>query len=143
VSVHGSRSTTIDGDDLVEVAKDRTVRVDHALKIQQGPTTVEWQAGHVDLQAGSWIRIKHTSSEIYIDEEGKMYLATTNDIAMTGQKISISGQTVAIEATQELRLSAGTGSLKLDGEGASVGGNKVCSAAQVLNEITGMMVKVN
>jgi type VI secretion system secreted protein VgrG len=143
LAVHGNRDAKIDGDDLVDVAHDRTVRVNHTLTVVQGETTVEWTDGHVDLTAGSWIRIRHSSAEVYIDEDGKIYIATTKDLEMTGENIKIAGKKVSIEATEELTLASGSGAMKLDAEGAAVSGNKVRSSGVAMNEITGAVVKLN
>ena len=143
LAVKGSRVSTIDGDDLVEVSQDRTVRVNRILTVTQGDSKVEWADGHVDLSAASWIRIKHGAAEIHIDEAGKIYIATTNDLAVSAENIKMTGKTVAIEASEELTLSAGSGALKLDAEGAAVSGNKVRSSGVAMNEITAAMVKVN
>lgn len=143
LTVKGDRTTTVDGSDLVEVIQDRTVRVNRALTVAQGGSTVEWADGHVDLNTASWIRIKHGSSEVYIDEAGKIYIATTNDLAVSAENIKMTGKTVAIEASEELTLAAGTGAMKLDAEGAAVSGNKVRSSGVAMNEITAAMVKVN
>ena len=143
LAVEGDRSGDVTGNDVLHVARDRAVTVDETLTMRQGPTTMTWAEGHVELVTGAWLRIKHGPAEILVDDDGNVRISTSEDVQVSAKNIKLTGERIAIEGSQEVSLSGGGGAMKLDPTGAAISGQKLTSSAQATNEITGAIVKIN
>lgn len=143
---HADREQIIEGNDSLHVLHSRSVDVDDVLTVRQGETTVEWADGHIDVASKSWIRVRHAGAEVQIDEEGNLKITTDKqiEIASAGASIVLGDGKAAIDAADELTLSAGTGALKLDAQGATISGTAVKSTATTTNELlASLLVKIN
>lgn len=89
------------------------------------------------LESGKEVTIKTGGSEYVLKNDGnvKLTAATKVEIEVGGCKIEMT--------TQKITLSAGPSSIELGPSGVTTSGPKVTSSAQTMNEITGLLVKIN
>lgn len=145
VTLKAGRKTTVTTNDELTVSAERLVTADVKHKTTQGPTTFTFEGGHVELKAGSYIKLVHGSGEVHIEDSGKISVKSGTEIELScgGCSIKLSPTKIEIKGAVEVALAGGTGMVKLDPEGVAVSGPKVSSAGATVNEITGGMVKIN
>lgn len=143
--VHADRQGTVDGDDQLHVKKNRTATVDGTFRGVQGPTTIECADGHVDLEIGEWIRIKHGPATIVVDAAGAVTVTTSQKIALQsgGASVTLDEGKVAIAASKELALSVGSNAIKLDEGGITSTGTNITESATVMHQTTAPIISQN
>ncbi|RKH63769.1 type VI secretion system Vgr family protein [Corallococcus llansteffanensis] len=145
VTLEAGRLTTITTNDELTVSAERLVTADVKHQLTQGPTTLVFEGGHVDLKAGGYIHLVHEPGSIQIDNSGKVLVtsATGIELACGGCSIKISPTKIELTGAVEVSLSGGAGIVKLDPAGVAVSGPKISSSASGLNEVSGPIVKIN
>ena len=145
VTLEAGRTTSVTGNDELTVSAEHLVTADVKHQLTQGPTTFTFEGGHVELNAGSYIKLVHGPGDVQIDDSGKVLVNSATGIELTcgGCSLKLSPTKVEIAGAVEVSLAGGAGTVKLDAAGVTVSGPTVSSSAAALNEITGAMVKIN
>ncbi|NMO19478.1 type VI secretion system tip protein VgrG [Pyxidicoccus fallax] len=145
VTLEAGRQTTVTTNDELTVSAERLVTADVKHQLTQGPTTFTFEGGHVELDAGSYIKLVHGSGEVHIEDSGKISVSSGTEISLScgGCSITLTPTKIEISGAVEVSLAGGAGTVKLDPTGVAVAGPKVSSAGSAMNEITGALVKIN
>ena len=144
VTLEAGRQTTITTNDELSVSAERLVTADVKHQLTQGPTTFTFEGGHVDLNAGGYIKLVHGPGSIEIDDSGKVLVnsATGIELACGGCSIKISPTKIEVSGA-EISLAGGPGTVKLGATGVAMSGPNISSSAGTLNELSGPIVKIN
>ncbi|ATB35058.1 VgrG protein [Cystobacter fuscus] len=145
VTLEAGRQTTVTTNDVLSVSAERLVTADVKHQTTQGPTTFTFEGGHVELNAGSYIKLVHGVGVVTIEDSGKISVDSGTEIKLScgGCSIKLTPTKIEILGAVEVCLAGGAGTVKLDMAGAAVSGPKVSSSAAALNEVTGAIVKIN
>ncbi|MCP3065181.1 type VI secretion system tip protein VgrG [Myxococcus sp. K38C18041901] len=153
LTVNGNRQETINGNDDLTVTgyrKDHVTGVyemkgDAQVKALQGEVSITLE-GKIDVAGQSKTIEIHNSAGSMKYEGSKIDVTATSELNLVCGNASISLKkdgTVEITGSTEVTLSSKGSSVKVSPEGVSSSGGKVTSSATGINEITGLMVKIN
>lgn len=144
----GGRVVTVhDHDDLhvtgganrtEEFTGERTVTITNKFDLVQGDSEkLRMDSQKTQLESGKEIALHSGSSDVVIKNDGnvKVSAATKVEIEVGGCKIEMTTTTIT--------LTAGASSIELGPSGAKISGPTVSSSAQTMNEVTGLLVKIN
>lgn len=140
------RETTISGSDKLQVGGDKETKVsgkfetttDGKFQIAQGGSEkILLDSKKTYVESGKEIELKTGNSDYSLKNDGnvKLTAATKVEIEVGSCKIEIS--------TTKITLTAGASSIELGPSGVTTSGPKVTSSAQTMNEVTGLVVKIN
>lgn len=116
--------------------KNTTVTKKYAL-VQGGSEKLIMDGKKTHLESGKEIELKTGASDYVLKDDGnvKLTAASKVEIEVGGSKIEIT--------TTSIKLTAGPSSIELSSSGVTVSGPKITSSAQGVQEITGLLVKIN
>lgn len=162
--VHGNREMHVDGRDDEEIVGGREVIVSEFdnLKVIAGANRNETITGQKNVKVTKKYDVVQGDTEKLVMDQLKTLLESAKEItlhtgsstqvlkndgnvtldAATKVAISVGGCQIEI-TTQTIKLTAGPTSLELGPSGATISGPTVTSSAQTMNEITGLLVKIN
>lgn len=165
LTIQGNRKMHVDGRDDEEIVGGREVTVSEFdnLKVIGGANRNETVSGqynitvdgaHYTLVQGGTEKLTQGSQKTYLEsakevhaKTGSSHLLMKNDgnIKVAGDtKIELEVGGCKIEmTTQKITLTAGASSIELGPSGVKTSGSTVTSSAQTMNEITGLLVKIN
>ncbi len=169
--VHGDRETHVDGKDKKEVVGGREVTiadhdnlqvigganrnvhvtgqhnitVDGHFKVVEGGTeTLYLNSGNTYLECSGRVQIKSDGAHLDMKPGGHVKLTcTTFEVATPGAGLKLADGKLEATADTEAKVAGSASVVKLEGSGATVSGPKVTSSASGMNEITGILVKIN
>lgn len=152
-TLEDARETTIAKTDLLTVSQDKTdtvhanytITADTKFELRQGSTTFTLTGNHAELDAASWIELRHGAGSIRIEEGGAIRLNSSAEIELTcgACTIKLKEGKIEVSGPVEVLLSGGSAALKLDSTAAAISGTKLSASATALSEITGPIVKIN
>lgn len=104
---------------------------------QGGTEKIVMDSKKTHLESGKEIELKTGASDYVLKDDGnvKLKAASKVEIEVGGSKIEIT--------TSTIKLTAGASSIELGPSGVTVSGPKITSSAQGMQEITGLLVKIN
>ncbi|MBX3269697.1 MAG: type VI secretion system tip protein VgrG [Sandaracinaceae bacterium] len=142
------REVVIEGDDVLRVSGganrteeftgERTVSITNKFDLVQGDSEkLRMDGQKTYLESAKEVTVKTGSSEYVLKSDGnvKLTAATKVEIEVGGCKIEMT--------PQKITLTAGPSSIELGPSGVTTSGPKITSSAQTMNEITGLLVKLN
>lgn len=164
LTIEGNRKMHVDGRDDEEIVGGREVKVSEFdnLKVLGGANRNETISGQKNvritkkydvvqggseklvmdqlktlLESGKEITLRTGSSEQVLKNDGNVTLDAATKVVITvgGCKLEMT--------TEKITLTAGPTTLELGPSGAKLSGPTVTSSAQTMNEITGLLVKIN
>lgn len=140
-----SRQTTVAQNDALSVGQNYVVSAAAKYELTQGPSRLTLTSGHVELAAGGYITLTHASGTIDVEESGKIKVSSGSEIELTcgGCTVKISNGKVSITAPAAIELGVGASTIKIDPTGVTTSAPKITSSASGVQEITGLMVKIN
>ena len=162
--VHGSRKLRVDGRDDEEVVGGREVIVSEFdnLQVIAGANRNETVSGQMNVRVSNKYDLVQGGTEKLIMDRLETRLESGSEITLvsgSASQVIENGGNVAIDAatkvevtvggckvevtTSTITLTAGPTSLELGPSGATLSGPTVTSSAQTMNEITGLLVKIN
>lgn len=114
-----------------------TVEGEHYTRVQGETEKITQGHEKTYVESAKEIHAKTGGSDLLMKNDGK--------IKLTGDtKVEIEVGSCKIEmTTDKLTLTAGASSIELSPSGVKVSGSTVTSSAQTMNEITGLLVKIN
>lgn len=75
---------------------------------------------------------------------GKVKLtATSFEVSVPGCELKMEKGTIQLTGSTKTELGGASSALKLEGSGATLSGPKITSSASGIQEITGLLVKIN
>ena len=118
---------------------------DRKIQLVQGATSATFEAGNVELEAAGHVKVHHGGTTILIDEAGKVTVTAEPqiDVNCQGAQVSMTGGKISLIAPSEINLAVGANGIKISASGVEITGSAVKSTATGMNEITGLMVKLN
>lgn len=125
-----NRNETISGQKNVRITKKYDV-------VQGGSEKLVMDQLKTLLESGKEITLRTGSSEQVLKNDGNVTLDAATKVVITvgGCKLEMT--------TEKITLTAGPTTLELGPSGAKLSGPTVTSSAQTMNEITGLLVKIN
>jgi type VI secretion system secreted protein VgrG len=139
-----SRHTEVSATDSEHVAGDATAIVDGAATLTQGGTVIEVASGHVDVNAQSWVRLKHGGAEVVIDggdnvtvrTDAKVYVFADDEVSFQAPKITFTG-------TSAVAMTVGANTVKVDTSGVHLNGAKIDETADSFIQMTAPAIRNN
>jgi len=118
---------------------------DQSITVTQGPTVMKLEGGNVSLEVGAETKVHHSGTTVKIEPSGKVSIeaAPEVEIKCAGATFKMGGGKVEISAPAEISLAVGGSSIKLTPASAETSATMVKSSGLALNEVTGLLVKLN
>jgi type VI secretion system secreted protein VgrG len=154
LTVNGDRNETINGNDDLTVTgyrKDHVTGVyemkgDAQVKAIQGEVSITLEEKIDISSSGKTIEVHNGAGSSMKFDGGKIDVSAPSEFNVKCGSASISLKsdgTVAISGVTEISLSSGGSTVKVSPAGVESSGTKISSSATGIQEITGLMVKIN
>lgn len=129
----------------VEVSGQYNIAIDGHFKVVQGGTeTIYLNGGDTYIEGSGRVQIKSDGAHLDMKPGGKVKLtASSFEVAVDGCGLKMEKGKIKLAGETETEIGGSSSTLKLEGSGATVSGSKVTSSASGINEITGILVKIN
>ncbi|WP_394834565.1 type VI secretion system tip protein VgrG [Pendulispora rubella] len=118
---------------------------DQEIFVQQGGTKATFKGGNVTLEVAAETKVTHGGTTILIDNAGKVTITAAPELEVTcaGAQLLMAGGKVALTAPAEIKLAVGGSGITISPSSVSTLAATVKSTGMTLNEITGLLVKLN
>lgn len=129
----------------VEVTGQYNIKVDGHFKVVQGGTeTIYLNNGDIYIEGSGRVQIKSDGAHLDMKPGGKVKLtATSFEVSVPGCELKMEKGTIQVTGSTKTELGGASSALKLEGSGATLSGPKITSSASGIQEITGLLVKIN
>jgi type VI secretion system secreted protein VgrG len=142
-----NREVAVAANDTLEVSGTRTVKIKGSYKnevdgkyaLEQGGSEKLIMDGQKTyLESGKEICLKTGNSELVMKNDGNIKLS-----AGTKVEIVCGSAKIEVSSSGQIKIAGGASTVEVAPSGVSSSGPKVSSSAQTINEITGLLVKIN
>ncbi|WP_394823275.1 type VI secretion system Vgr family protein [Pendulispora albinea] len=118
---------------------------DQEVFVQQGGTKATFKDGNVTLEVAAETKVTHAGTTVVIDKSGKVTITAAPELEIdcAGAKLTMGGGKVELSAPTEIKLAVGGSGVTISKSKVSTMAALVKSTGTTLNEITGLLVKLN